>query len=162
MRLLALDQATVITGWAVFEDEKLIDYGKFKAEHNRMGDRLYYIRKQIEQLIEKYSINEIVFEDIQLQSNVVNNVDTFKKLAEVFGVVEELCVEHQLPHSTLLASSWKSELSIKGKDRAEQKKAAQNWVINAYGIKPTQDTCDAICIGVAHIRKENSVFDWSD
>lgn len=162
MKLLALDQATVVTGWSVFDNGKLIDYGKFKAEHINMGDRLFYIREQIKQLIAKYNIDEVVFEDIQLQSSVGNNVDTFKKLAEVFGNVDELCTELKLPHSALLASSWKSTLGIKGKDRAAQKKAAQDWVINAYGIKPTQDECDSICIGVAHIRKAEKEFDWSD
>ena len=29
-RLLALDQASVITGYAIFENDKLITYGKIK------------------------------------------------------------------------------------------------------------------------------------
>lgn len=75
-------------------------------------------------MIDEYDVDEVAFEDIQLQNNVVNNVDTFKKLAEVFGVVYELCVELKIPRTAVLASSWKSTLGIKGKDRAAQKRAA--------------------------------------
>jgi len=28
LRILALDQASRVSGWAVFEDDELIDYGK--------------------------------------------------------------------------------------------------------------------------------------
>lgn len=161
MTLLALDQATIITGWAIFKDGKLTHYGKFTANHDDIGDRLHYIRQQITKLIQEYNVDEVVFEDIQLQTNKVNNVDTFKKLAEVFGVVYELCVDLSIPRSSLLASSWKSTLGIKGKDRTAQKRAAQQWVVDTYGVKPTQDECDAIAIGAARLRKQDESFDWS-
>lgn len=161
MVLLALDQATVTSGWAVFEDGKLAHYGKFTATQSDIGDRLHYIRQQVIKLINDYDVDEVVFEDIQLQNNVVNNVDTFKKLAEVFGVIYELCVDLALPRTALLASSWKSTLGVKGKDRPAQKRAAQEWVTRTYGIKPTQDTCDAICVGAAYLLKQDESFDWS-
>lgn len=161
MTLLALDQATVTTGWAIFKDNELFEYGKFTATQNDIGDRLHYIRNQVKSLINQYEVDEVVFEDIQLQNNVVNNVDTFKKLAEVFGVIYELCVDLKLPRTAILASSWKSTLGIKGKDRTAQKKAAQQWVIDTYNIKPTQDTCDAICIGKHYLKKQDDYFDWS-
>jgi hypothetical protein len=45
-------------------------------------------------------------------------------LAEVFGVIYELVTEMKLKNSAVLASSWKSTLGIKGKDRSEQKRNA--------------------------------------
>jgi hypothetical protein len=55
-------------------------------------------------------VEEVVFEDIQMQGNVANNVQTFKALAEVFGVIYELVTELNLPNTAVLASSWKSTL----------------------------------------------------
>lgn len=66
MRVLALDQASRTSGWSVFDDGKLLEYGKFTADQTDIGDRLYYIRKQVINLIDKYKIDEVVFEDIQL------------------------------------------------------------------------------------------------
>ena len=161
MRVLALDQASRTSGWAVFEDGKLVTFGKFTADHSEVGDRLHYIRNQVAKLIDNHGIDEVVFEDIQLQGNVANNVQTFKALAEVFGVLYELFVDLKMPRTAVLSTVWKSTLGIKGKDRAAQKKAAQAWVENTYGVKPTQDECDAICIGAHYVNNKVEVFDWS-
>ena len=159
-RILALDQSSRITGWAVFEDNKLIKYGKFTAEDNQVGQRLQFIRNKVKELIDTYEITEVVLEDIQMQSNVANNVQTFKVLAEVFGVISELLVELRIPQSAVLAATWKSELGIKGRARAQQKQNAQEWVSLNYSVKPTQDECDAICIG--SYKAKNQGHNWAN
>jgi hypothetical protein len=60
-------------------------------------------------------------------------------------------------------------LGIRGRARAEQKRNAQQFVLNTYNIKAIQDICDAICIGTHVIRNPNQTtqantaegFDWS-
>lgn len=161
MRILALDQASRISGWAIFEDENLISYGKIDAsKYEDLGSRLHYIREEIKSLIQTENINKVYLEDIYMDGQHVNNVSTFKILAEVFGVLYELCVDINIPVDAVLAGTWKSTLGIKGKTRPEQKKNAQNWVIKNYNIKPTQDECDAICIGAHAIYQKKSEFNW--
>ena len=164
MRVLAFDQASRTSGYSVFEDGKLVTYGKFTYDDEDFGERLVHIRNKVISLIETHTPDKIAFEDIQLQNNVVNNVDTFKKLAEVFGVIYELVTDRKIPHDIVLASSWKSSLGIKGRERAEQKKNAQLWVSTNYGVSPTQDECDAICNGVYASKKAVTLqsFDWSE
>ena len=71
--------------------------------------------------------------------------------------------ELKLPYEVIASSSWKSTLGIKGRARAEQKKNAQIYVNVIYGIKATQDECDAICIGTHYIKKPfDEGFDWAD
>lgn len=154
-RLLALDQASKVTGWAIFEDGELKSYGKISLDDPNTDTRLVQLRQDIQTLVADYNIDEVIFEDIQQQNNVANNVQTFKVLAEVYGVVSELLQELQIPHSTVLAASWKSTLGIKGRTRAEQKKNAQQFVQHTYGVQATQDECDAICIGT-HASKQNT------
>ena len=164
-KLLALDQSSRITGWAVFANGKLEAHGKIEYDSSTpIEDRLHALRGRVKDLITRYEITEVVLEDIQLQNNVVNNVQTFKTLAEVFGVLSELCVDLKIPQQAVLSSSWKSVLGIKGRDRAAQKRNAQEWVIDTYGIKPTQDECDAICIGnyVLKNHPTEKGFDWSE
>ena len=93
--------------------------------------------------------------------NVVNNVETYRALAEVRGVLEELLTEMRIPYSIVLASSWKSKLGIKGANRTAQKQAAQKYVFEKHGIKAIQDICDAICIGDYHLANSDG-FDWAD
>lgn len=157
-RLLALDQASKVTGWAIFEDGELKSYGKISLDDPNTDIRLVQLRQSIQTLVADYNIDEVIFEDIQQQNNVANNVQTFKVLAEVYGVVSELLQELQIPHSTVLAASWKSTLGIKGRTRAEQKKNAQLYVEQNYGIHVIQDIADAVCIGTHHIKKNKCAW----
>ena len=155
-KLLALDQASITSGYSIWHDGELKD--------SDIGVRLLNIRNKVLELIQENEINEIVFEDIQLQTNVTNNVQTFKVLAEVFGIIYELATELNIPNRAVLAGTWKKHLGIKGRTRPEQKRNAQEYVQKTYNIKATQDECDSICIGAyacANAEPEAEDFDWS-
>lgn len=160
MTLLALDQSSRISGYAVFKEGELEDCGKFELT-GEIGRRLVDLKEEIISLVEKQEVTKIAFEDIQLQGNVMNNVATYKTLAMVFGVVMEQAEEENIPYEVVPSSTWKSKLGIKGRARAEQKRAAQEWVVNTYKVKPSQDTCDAICIGASILRTPQD-HDWSN
>ena len=88
---------------------------------------------------------------------------TYKKLAYVQAVLIQMLDELKLHYEIIASSSWKSTLGIKGRARAEQKKNAQIYVNTIYGIKATQDECDAICIGTHYSKKPSEEgFDWAD
>jgi len=162
-KLLALDQSSRTTGWAVFNDKDLIKYGHFTINDDDVGVRLQQIRGKIQNLIDEYEINEIAFEDIQLQGT--NNVKVFKILAEVFGVIYELATELQIPNTAILASTWRSGLKLNdASKRSSQKQHAKDYIFKTYSIKPTEDECDAICIGAYMTGKpaaaSKDVFNW--
>lgn len=158
--LLALDQSSRITGWSVFIDGELKEYGKFTLSQSDVGERLFSLREKVKELIDKYEIDELIFEDIQLQGNVSNNVKTFKVLAEVYGTIEELATELAIPHFSVLAVTWKAGLGIKGSSRAIQKAKAQEYVLNTYNAKVTSDEADAISIGAYWVGQDKG-FNWS-
>lgn len=160
MTILALDQASRTSGYAVFCDDQLIDSGKFTFEDADIAKRLMKIRNKVEELINEFCIEKIILEDIQCQGNVVNNLETFKILAEVIGVLTELAAEKNLSYELVYSTVWKSTLQIKGRTRPEQKKNAQQYVLNTYGKKVTQDESDAICIGAHYTKKNMSTFSW--
>lgn len=172
-RLLALDQASRVTGWAVFIDNELKGWGHLTTNQDEVGERLVQIREFIINKVQQWDINKIAFEDIQLQSSVGNNVKTFKVLANVYGVVLETAVELNKSFVIVPSSTWKSSLQIKGRSRPDQKKNAQQFVLQQYKVKATQDECDAICIGtyvcggrfnrpVLAETAKNDGFDWSE
>lgn len=161
MNILALDQASRVSGWAVFEGDKLCNYGKIDlSKEPDIGDRLHLLRCKVKDLIKDYKIDKVILEDIYMDGQRVNNVQTFKVLAEVFGVLFELCIDLEIPVEAVLAGTWKSTLGIKGKTRPEQKRSAQGWVLSNYGITCIQDTVDAICIG-AHTIHQN-INNWGE
>ena len=162
MRLLALDQASRTTGYAVFEDDQLVKSGTFTLRSDDIGERLVDYRKYIEKLIIDNDIDEIAFEDIQMQSQV-NNVQTFKVLAEIFGVTQEYLAEQEHSYHIVSSNTWKSKLNIKGRTRTEQKKNAQVYVLEHFNKKVSQDESDAICIGASIVldnKKKKADFNW--
>ena len=105
MKILAIDQASRISGYAVFDDEKLIRFGKIQLDDEEVGPRLVDLRQAIKTLIEENQVDYVAFEDIQMQSSVGNNVKTFKVLANVFGVILELCEELKLKYEIVSSNT---------------------------------------------------------
>lgn len=148
--LLALDQSSRTTGYAIYVDGKLNNYGKFTLEDEDIGLRLVKFRDKIIQLLHDYEISEVAFEEIQMQNNVVNNVQTFKILSEIYGVLQELVTELNIPYTIVSSNTWKSTMKIPKTKREEEKKRAQALVYQLFQVKATQDEADAICLG-AHV-----------
>lgn len=156
--ILALDQSSRISGFAIFTDGKLAEYGTFTMDDESIPIRLVKIRNKVIELVKKYKVDKILLEDIQMQQQV-NNVATYRVLAQVLGVLEELCAEKGWPHDIVHSQTWKSALDIKGRDRAAQKRNAQQWVLDNYGVKPAQDACDSICLGASYLKNQNAAWE---
>lgn len=157
MKILAIDQSSRCNGYSVFEDGELKESGTFTLTQEDIGERLVKLRDTIIALIEEQKIDIVLFEDIQLQNGNAG-VTTYKVLAEVFGVIQELLTEKGIEHHIVHSQTWKSVLNIKGRTRPEQKKNAQAYVLNTFGVKVAQDAADAICIGAAYIKENQSAF----
>jgi Holliday junction resolvasome RuvABC endonuclease subunit len=92
---------------------------------------------------------------------VVQNVKTFKMLAEVYGVIEETLKEINMDYYVIPPVVWKATVKIAGKGREAEKKLAQKYIVETYGRTCTEDEADAACLGTHVIKKENSEFDWA-
>ena len=161
--LLALDQSSTTTGYAIFKDGNPVVISHFTAKGTDLGSRLEQLRNKIIELINEYEINEVVFEDIQLQDMAGGKdvgLKTFKILAEVFGVVHELMTELDMDYTIVPPIVWKATFKIAGKGRKVEKKLAQEYVLATYGLSCTEDEADATCIGAHIIKKQNSEFNW--
>lgn len=163
--VLALDQSTTATGWALFENSELEDYGSYKPSGNRevrIEKTRYWLKEKLEEIVKQENIElHLVLEDIQMQGNV----ETFKSLAHLQGVLINLgfqkIKDKELEKSVqYYSSAWKSTCDIKGRRRAEQKKNAQKHIKTKYGLEVEEDICDAICLGEHHLYKANSELNF--
>ena len=161
--LLALDQSSHTTGYTILQDGKIFKVSHFDCNDNDLGVRLVQLHDKINELIDEYHIDEVVFEDIQLQDingNKETGIKTFKILAEVYGVIYELLTEKKIKNTSVLPIKWKSYFKIAGKGRAQEKKLTQAYVLKNYDIKCTEDEADSLCIALYHFNTTND-FDWS-
>lgn len=153
MRILAFDQASAITGWALFVDGELEQYGKIKVTSIRdVVERHKQMDIQTVDLLKAMKPDFVMIEDMYLGKNVAS----LKTVSQSRGLIMGYCHYYDIDIELLMPSAWRRALSLtQGKDvkRAELKKQAQAYVQNRFGIKATQDEADAICIGCAAVLK---------
>lgn len=156
-RILALDDATSITGYSVIEEGKLIEYGLLRSKGKDNNEKIHSMTKKIMNLIEKIKPNTIVLEDIYLNDKLPNNVDTFKKLSRLQGSLIYNLLENKCNFIFIYPSFWRGILKINGMNRAIVKAQAQKAVKNIFNIDVSEDEADAICIGFCseNIRQED-------
>ena len=161
--IIALDQATKVTGWSVWCDGVLTEYG-----HVSFDDADPFIRNNrlvnwLANLLENRDPADlVVIEDIQMQ---VNNVVTFQRLAQLQGAIIDMLIDWRIDYKILKPNEWRAECGLlKGQDkhRENQKKVAQQWVLETFGRKCTQDEADAICIGYAASQQQKKELNWED
>ena len=66
--ILSLDASTTCIGWAIFEEDNLIEYGRIEPTEKGLDwrDRVHNLLPQLEQLILKYNPIEIYQEDVPM------------------------------------------------------------------------------------------------
>lgn len=161
--LLSLDASISSTGYAIFDEDKLIKYGKIvtnKKDFENEDLRLNHICDKIEQLIIKYEIDEIICED---QFTSVNS-KTILVLRKLIGGIMRTANRFDINVHYYLPAQWRKILDInKGTSNNKKKKCydylIKNNIIDFEFIPKNKDKnddiCDAIGIGLAYLKKKS-------
>ncbi len=153
-RTMALDQASRVTGWAIYDNKNLVAHGRFSISANKtMQERLKSFVIYLIDLVDKYHPEKIYYEGIQYQSNI----ETYKKLAYIQAMI--IYFSNNIPIMELTPSHWRSIIKDKhgikfGRSRAEQKQKAQDFVKEFFNKEVTEDEADAICLGYAGVLED--------
>ena len=169
-RILALDAATNVTGYAVYDNEQLVAYGTFKADANKEStERINEVKLWLEAAVKKWQPDYVGIENIQLQSYKAGRgieqlqVETYRVLANLQGVLADTLYELEIPHSFAYSVEWRKYCSInEGTGRENKKKQAQAKVKIWYGQDCTQDEADAICLGKYFCYKVKTKTSWGE
>lgn len=162
-RILALDQATHISGYAVFSNKNLIDYGIFEATSNNDIERSIQVKQWLISMIEQYEIDFVGLEGIQYQAAA--GVTTFETLARLQGILSATCVEEKIPYKIAPTNTWRAHCGVQGRTRVDKKRSMQRLVKEWYDITPTEDECDSIGIGKYFIdiqMPKVEIIDWEN
>ena len=143
-RVLGIDNATMVTGYSIFEDGKLIYHGIKKVPNSTPQNlRIAYMKQWFTSMLTVWDIDAVGLENVQYQGNA----QTLITLSKLLGVLETAALEFNMEPYIVSSATWKSFCSIKGKTRAQQKMNAQSHVWKKYKIRATEDAADAICLG---------------
>lgn len=160
-RILAFDQASVVSGWSVYDDNELIKFGHHETKGNNSTERISKTKSWVVSMLQTWKPDLVILEDIQLQVyDGGEQVITFKKLAHLQGVLKNYCYENGYIYKVVPAATWRAYNKIRGKSRTDKKINAQLLVKSLYDIKVTQDEADAILIGrwAVHDNSKNTMI----
>lgn len=155
MKLLALDQGTLTSGFAYFEGTDLVKHGVIAAnKSDEYWIRLQYMRNKIERMIKEFRPDYVIIEGIAMQ----RDQQAVIKLGQLQGVIMGASFSNQIPVDILLPTHWRRLNGFKqgsGVKRADLKQQAFDMVQECYRLTPppAEDEADAISIGVAWLRE---------
>ncbi len=144
-RVLALDQATRVSGFSIFDDDKLIKYGLYEVELENEIARDNTLKNWLINMIHNWKPDVVALEGIQYQKEI--GVTTFETLARLQGILMEACFELNIPYEICPTNTWRKFSNVKGRTRNDKKQSARQIVKELYDITVTNDCADAILIG---------------
>lgn len=162
MNILAIDQARS-GAWSVFDYEKgeLIGYGTFSFDSKKYtyAKAILHIEELITAVINTYNVSAVFIEDIQLRANV----QAFKKLAQLQGVLVNLFEKNEYLYGFVAPTQWQNYCRARGRNTKEIKSKVlelekagkkQSKILSIQFAKEQFDIdtqndnlADAICLG---------------
>lgn len=165
-RVLALDQASHKTGYAIFDNGALVKYGVFHTELDDEIARDNMVKTWLRSMIGNWRPDYIGIEGIQFQeesSGQKMGVTVFQTLARLQGILMETCFDAKVPYEVCPTNTWRHNCGVKGKTRSDKKRSMQLLVKQWYDVSVTDDEADAIGIGhylSTSVEKTNTIENW--
>lgn len=160
-RILALDQASHICGYSIYDDGKLISYGTFETKTQNEDTRIHEVKEWFLSMIDSYQPDVIGIEGIQYQQQF--GVTTFQVLARLQGVLIEECVTKKLIYEICPTNTWRAYCGVKGRTRSDKKASMKALVKIWFDVSVDDDCADAIGIGkyvAERHQKKTEIVSW--
>lgn len=151
MIILGIDPGLATVGWGVIESVRgsvrPLAYGAITTPaHTDIEARLLMIQRDIEELVKKYSPDEMAIEELFF----TNNITTGIAVAEARGVI--LCTAHRLGLKISEYTPLQVKQAVVGYGRAEKHQVIAMVTSLLKLKKPPKpdDTADALAIAICH------------
>lgn len=174
MVVVGVDASTRSTGYSVFRDKELIDYGVIKPEGEDWRERMANQGPKLIEILIKYHPDKIYMEDVPLKAQ---NPKVLVQLGAVQGFFYGLAASFSIPIVFLIPSEWRSPMGLfdgtrTGTKRAEMKRKSVEKANELFGLNlvwkspsskfNSDDISDAILVAysqikVRHIGRPNSL-----
>ena len=151
-KILSLDTSTKSTGFAVFNDGKLIRYSSIdKSDKKDSYERMAAMVYDIMVLIEREAPDVVVIEE----TVVPRNPQTQRMLTMILGAVFGVCIYNNFDYCSIRPTQWRKAVHADEhlpRKREELKAWSLDRVKSLYEIDNiTDDVSDAILIGQAFL-----------
>jgi Holliday junction resolvasome RuvABC endonuclease subunit len=156
MRVLSFDQASAKSGFALYDDGKLVDHGAITVKEKDAALRLNIMFTEIANKIEEYTPDLVIIEGTALQSNAYSLI----MLAQLQGMIVGYCYKKNVKYKIVGVTTWRKALGFRQGPKVakkELKAQAKELALKLVNEdkKVTEDEADAICIGYACVSNKS-------
>lgn len=155
MHWMSLDLSTTSSGWALWEGNKIKEYGCITADKGTpLNKRIHKMWEGLEGVLSRYDVKKVVAEDPLPRTSYNTNEATYRALNWLQGYLGVLLKDKGIEMEFVLPNSWRSKIGIKtgrGYKREELKEEDKKWAKEHFGFNVNDDIADAIGIGYSSI-----------
>ena len=161
MKILSLDTSTKITGYAIFNDGKLIHYSSInKSEKKDSAERMAAMAYDLITLIKQETPDVVVVEE----AVVTRNPQTQRMLTMILGSIFGVCICNDLNYCSIRPTQWRKAVKADDEKLPRKRDDLKKWGIDRtrllFGIEGVDDNVsDAILIGQAFLNLEDKKDD---
>ena len=149
MEILSFDQATITSGWAIFQDGNYIDSGIItRPKTEKIDIRTKNMGLELCKKIEEVQPDILVIEEVQDQ----HNISTVIKLARLQGMLLGFSAAHKIETKIFEPAYWRKLLLYNQGPKVKREQLKQQsigYVKKNFGFDFSEDRCEAICINAA-------------
>lgn len=167
---LGLDMSSTKSGYGLFKDDKLIDYGVWAIPKDIVDwrDRAFWMGDRLKEFIVTHKIDIIYIEDVPL---IMKNPQTLKILAFLQGIIAGIVTAFNIKVKYIAVSKWRADLGLftgkrKDTERELMKQSSIEYANKTFGLdliwksktsKYNQDDiADAMNIAYSQIKPKNN------
>lgn len=170
MIYVGADLSTTSSGIGIFNDEELLYHNclapKITKKTPKIGEtepwetRIYLMAQMLNEIFDKYNIEEAYCEDIPLK----DGKPTIKKLGVIRGTFLSCCAIHGVKINPRQVSEWRQDAGFfdgtrEGMTRDEMKAKAVEEVKELFNLSLNDDEAEGILIGYrSRYPKQNKQF----
>lgn len=155
--LIAMDQSTRCSGYAVFENGEYVCSGVIDKSKSELDtyERSFEMARDLWRVMKKYKLQNLIIEEVSQQSNP----KTVIILSRLQGMLIGYAEAHGVKTHILLPSQWRKALGFKQGSkvkRAELKQQSIDFVKNNFNMDLSEDEAEAVGIASA----AHKIFDF--
>lgn len=111
-KTLSLDASTTCIGWSIWDEDKLIDYGKLTPTVRKLEwrDRLRNFTPQICKIIKDNNIKNAIIEDVPLMRK--GGLKTLVQLGAVQGMIIGICDSFGVGLQFISVAQWRKDIGL--------------------------------------------------
>ena len=165
MKILSLDLSTKSSGWAIFNDGILLDYGCITSSSTDLLKRINIMTDSLKEVLKKHNDIEKIFAEEVRPENGLQNLKTHRALMWLQGAIALMIYNFnkKLEMELVYPSTWRAAIGIKtgrGVKRTTLKEKDIQFVKENYNLDVNDDIADAICLGYSCSHDIETEINW--